>query len=70
MADTVLVKPWPGLILDGIPQSGAELPRALAEEWLANRLVMRVPQPQTPAPVGKPINTAVRARKQRRTRGK
>ena len=39
---TVLVKPWPGLILDGIPSSGAAIPKALAEEWIADRLVVRV----------------------------
>lgn len=69
MTDLVLVKPRHGLILAEVPRNGAELPRALAEQWLADRMVVRVEQP-SPAPVGKQINTAVRARKQRRTRGK
>jgi len=55
MTDTVLVRPWPGLILDGIPRKGAEIPRALAEEWIANHLVVKFELPQvhvehTPAP--------------------
>lgn len=45
--DTVLVRPWPGLILDGIPSTGAALPRDLADMWIADRLVVRV----TPPPV-------------------
>lgn len=68
MTDSILVKPRPGLILAEVPSGGIELPRALAEEWLADRMVVRVLQ--SPAPVGKSTNTAVRARKQRRTRGK
>jgi hypothetical protein len=42
MTDVVLVRPRHGLILDGIPSKGAEVPRALAEEWIANRLVEQV----------------------------
>lgn len=41
MADTVRVKPWPGLILDGIPSQGADIPKALAEEWITDRLLVR-----------------------------
>ena len=43
MTDTILVRPRHGLILDGIPSKGAEVDRALAEEWIADRLVERVP---------------------------
>jgi hypothetical protein len=42
MTDVVLVRPRHGLILDGIPSKGAEVPRALAEEWIADRLVEEV----------------------------
>jgi hypothetical protein len=52
MTDVVLVRPRHGLILDGIPSKGAEVPRALAEEWIANRLVEPVHTPTpTPTPV-------------------
>lgn len=39
MADTVLVRPRMGLILAEVPASGAAIPRALAEEWIANRMI-------------------------------
>jgi hypothetical protein len=42
MTDTVLVRPRTGIILPGIPRTGASIPRALAEEWIADRLVMRL----------------------------
>jgi hypothetical protein len=49
MTDSVLVRPRRGLILDGIPSRGAEVPRALAEEWIADRLVEPVAiKPPTP----------------------
>lgn len=58
MTDTVLVKPWPGLILAGIPRAGARIPRALAEEWIGNHLVIAVPvsEPRKPTPDIRPIN--------------
>lgn len=59
MADTVLVRPRGGLILDGIPRSGAEIPKALADEWLADRLVERI----TPVVAAPPVH-----RKQRRSK--
>lgn len=47
--DTVRVKPRHGLILAGVPIGGADLPRALAEEWIADRLVVAVPTPSIEA---------------------
>lgn len=70
MADTVLVKPRPGLILAGVPSTGIELPRALAEEWLADRMVVRVavPTPIEGPPAG-PQPAAKAATTRRRKRG-
>jgi hypothetical protein len=36
------VKPRKGIILAGIPAKGAEIDDKLAEEWLANRLVVPI----------------------------
>lgn len=36
----VFVRPRPGLILAGIPAEGAPIPAHLAEEWVANRMVV------------------------------
>lgn len=66
MTDTVRVKPWPGLILAGIPSSGADIPRALAEEWTANHLV--VPVRERPIEAVTAAKPAATARKRRRTR--
>lgn len=69
MTDMVRVRPWPGLILDGIPTGGADIPRALAEEWTANHLVIPVRDRPTPSPVpsaGRAKPTT--GRKRRRTR--
>lgn len=66
--DMVRVKPWPGLILDGIPPAGAVIPRALAEEWTANHLVLPVKEPTPrPARADRPAKPAT-GRKRRRTR--
>lgn len=74
MADTVLVRPRRGLILDGIPRKGAEISKDLAEQWIADQLVERI-EPATPAVPKKPAvrrsprgSGATRSRKQRRTR--
>jgi hypothetical protein len=76
MSDTVLVKPARGLILAGIPSSGAEIPADLAETWIADQLVVRV-EPEKPAPPEKKPATvrrspkgsgSTRPAKQRRTR--
>lgn len=37
---TAYVKPRPGIILAGIPASGADVPLELAAEWIANGLVV------------------------------
>lgn len=70
MTDTVLVRPRTGLILAGIPRKGAEIPRALAEEWIADQLVVKVEQPIAVAKAVKPTPRAHSARKRRRTNGK
>lgn len=36
---TVFVKPRGGVVLAGIPAAGAEVPEALAREWIEARLV-------------------------------
>jgi hypothetical protein len=48
MGETVLVRPRPGLILDGIPATGAAIPQALADEWVANRMVEPAPPDTSP----------------------
>lgn len=49
---TVRVRPRTGIILAGVPATGADIDSALAAEWLANGLVTRVdppkPQPKQP----------------------
>lgn len=70
MPDTVLVRPRHGLILDGIPRKGAEIPTALADEWIANQLVERI-EPSTPTAPLRPARKPRRAndaRKRRSTR--
>jgi hypothetical protein len=67
MIETVRVRPWPGLILAEVPPEGADLPTALAEEWIADRLVVRVPtQPDQmpPPPVNGPGSPRARKRKE------
>lgn len=52
MTDTIRVRPWPGLILAEVPPAGADLPSALAEEWLTNHLVIRESvKPDTSTPI-------------------
>lgn len=64
MADTVLVRPRRGLILAGVPRSGAELPRSLAEEWIADQLVERIATQAQP--VTRPKQPTPRAQARRR----
>lgn len=48
------VKPRPGIILAGIPSSGAEITDKLAKEWIDNGLVVLVePDKKPAAPVKK-----------------
>jgi hypothetical protein len=49
MTDAVFVKPYPGLILPDVPRSGTHIPKALAESWIANGLVVQVHVPSQPA---------------------
>jgi hypothetical protein len=42
LLDTVRVQPRPGYILAGIPATGADVPKALADEWIRNGLVVKV----------------------------
>jgi hypothetical protein len=49
---TVLVRPRTGIILAGIPRKGAQIPRALAEQWIADHLV--VPIEHKPEPTKGP----------------
>lgn len=51
------VRPRSGIILAGIPKSGAEIPDKLAKEWLDNGLVVEIgedgnpiDQPKEPEP--------------------
>lgn len=75
MTDLVMVKPWPGLILAEVPAKGAALPKALAEEWIDNHLVVRVAEPAPKPARNKPRERrasprgsgATRPKKQRRT---
>lgn len=39
---TIRIKPRKGVILAGIPATGADVPAELAEEWLAAKLATRV----------------------------
>jgi hypothetical protein len=52
MSKTVRVKPRPGIILAGIPASGADIDQARAKEWVANGLVILVGEsgPETVIP--------------------
>ena len=45
---TIRVKPR-GTILPGIPDAGADVPEALALEWIRNGLVTRMDRPDLPA---------------------
>lgn len=49
--ELVQVKPRGGVILAGIPASGAWVTRELADEWERNGLVIKV-KPDPPAPKG------------------
>jgi hypothetical protein len=59
MTDTIRVRPRTGIILPGIPRKGASIPRALAEEWIADRLVVRL------EPLMQPVAGATKPSKQR-----
>jgi hypothetical protein len=48
MTDAVFVKPYPGLILPDVPRSGTRIPKALADSWLANGLVVQITVPTQP----------------------
>ena len=50
---TIRIKPVAGIILAGIPTDGADVPAALAEEWIAAKLARRVDEPKKPAKPGK-----------------
>lgn len=46
------IKPRPGVILAGIPATGADVPAPLAREWIAARLAVEV-KPDKPKPKAK-----------------
>jgi hypothetical protein len=70
MTDTVLVRPLHGLILAGIPAKGAAIPRALADEWIADQLIERIPTTVERKPVVRRARTTKRATSPRKRRTK
>jgi hypothetical protein len=44
-SDVVFVRPYPGLILAEVPRGGTHIPKALADSWVANGLVVRAAPP-------------------------